>query len=95
MDMFEFLNVFKREQGYSLVAKSNVITGLSVSNRILGWVSDKVVAEWGDRLCLEPNMEPEAVEERKFNKIKAALLIDENSANKYSSNLKQTSIQVI
>lgn len=88
MDMFEFLYVFKKEQGFSLVAKKNVVTGLSIDKVVLGWVSDNVVTEWGDRLCLAPNSDKEAVEERKFNKIKAALLIDENSASKYSNSPK-------
>lgn len=88
MDMFEFLYVFKKENGYLLVAKKNVITGLSVDKVVLGWVSERVVTEWGDRLCLEPNSEPEAVEERKYKKLKAALLMDESSANKYSDDPK-------
>ncbi len=88
MDMFQFLYLFKKSVEYDsyLVGISNKITGLNVNNVILGWVPARVMEQWGDRLCLQPNKEKDAAADRLDKGVKAALLVDEETARKYAAN---------
>ncbi|MES2590344.1 MAG: type VI secretion system protein TssR domain-containing protein [Bacteroidota bacterium] len=66
--LFDFLYIFKKEGDACLVGKINEVRGInqiqSASRYILGWVKNDIIKEWKQRLCLEPNYEPEAIQER-------------------------------
>jgi hypothetical protein len=80
IQMFQFLFVFKKEGNSLLVGKGNVTFQYRIETDMLGWVSADIVQQWGDRICLEPNDMPEAVEERKLAKVKSSLFATKEQA---------------
>lgn len=82
--MSDFLYVYKREvNNRILVGRSLKISSSNPSSTILGWVDKSIVKVWEDRICLEPNSDPEAIAERRKAGIKASLLSEVSSAKSY------------
>ncbi len=50
-----------------LLSKNQIISSRK-TNKLLGWVESSKITEWNTRLCLEPNFELSAFDERKENK---------------------------
>jgi len=72
--LFEFLYVFKQENNKYLVGISNELSrSIGTQEAIKGWISDKNIQVWSQRLCIEPNDDSSAPIERRKNNIKASL----------------------
>ncbi len=80
--LFQFLFVLKEDAANNsvLVAKKNSISAGSADVAVLGWVSKSIIQLWKERLCLEPNSDPDASQERKTNKIKSSIYEDKDDA---------------
>lgn len=83
--MFQFLYVFKESGNRILIAKSDVFTPMSVDNQVLGWVPKDIVQPWESRVCLEPNQDEAAVQERKDLNIRANLFLNQDAADNFRS----------
>lgn len=73
--LFQFLFIYKTSddgENY-LIGKSYQTNTLSIKGEILGWVPKGIVQKWESRLCLEPNWDKSAWEERQANGVKATL----------------------
>ncbi len=87
--LFDFLFVYKKEGNACLVAGqthfySAARTAQRESHAIYGWVSSQFIKEWGQRICLEPNSEPNAANDRKMKNIKAAIFYDSTNAMSFA-----------
>jgi|GEM_PF-1326424 len=73
--LFEFLYIFDRKDNNYLVGVSHEILRSQVASQriIKGWISDKNIRLWPQRLCIEPNSDPKAAQERRSKGIKASL----------------------
>jgi len=89
--IFKFLFVCKedKEANMVLLAKSSKFS-IETSTRILGWVPNDIVQIWEDRLCLEPNFDKDAIDERKLKNIYPALNISLDGAKNYKRSPKST-----
>ena len=63
----DFYFVYKREADRILIGKSPALTEFDISHNLMGWISESRAVRWDNRICLEPNFEPEAFEERRKN----------------------------
>jgi DNA-binding transcriptional regulator YiaG len=86
VNMFQFLYVYKKIKNKYLVGKTDKINSNTAQMNVLGWVDERIVQIWSDRVCLEPNWYPNAVNERKSAGIKATLLLNDNAASNYNKN---------
>ena len=77
--LFEFLYIYKKEGNAFLLGKSDAFSPQSVTE-ILGWAPKSYIEEWNQRICIEPNINPEAVNERAAKNIKASLFQDLKTA---------------
>jgi len=73
--LFEFLYVFKKQNGKCLVGISPRLSRSSVGSQevIKGWISEKNVQIWSQRLCIEPNDNSTAAPTRRNKSVKASL----------------------
>lgn len=72
--MYDFLFIYKETATSYLVGKSYTIKNTYYPQYIiLGWVSKNLIQKWAQRLCLEPNGDPEAVKERQAKNTKTSL----------------------
>lgn len=68
--IYEFYFVLKKEKGKYLLAKEAKIlpnAKTDWADDIIGWVTANRLTEWNSRICLEPNFEEQAFNERKSN----------------------------
>ncbi|MEP7321557.1 MAG: type VI secretion system protein TssR domain-containing protein [Saprospiraceae bacterium] len=63
---FYFIMKYDLDNGTALLCKM-VQVGPSTLDQILGWVSTAKMTSWNTRICLEPNFEEKAFNERKTN----------------------------
>jgi hypothetical protein len=78
--MFQFLYIYKREGHRLLLGKAYESNLFRIEQDALGWVDEDIVVPWNDRLCLEPNWDPEAAADRKSAGIKSMLFIKSEDA---------------
>lgn len=83
IDLFDFLYIYKYERGSYLVGKQEIMTPQGVATDMLGWVPEKYIRKWSQRLCLEPNAEKSAQAERKSIGAKANIYASEEQARKW------------
>lgn len=67
--IYEYYFVFKKdvEKGMYLLGQETNLSPFNIETKLIGWVDRRRVTEWNTRICLEPNSEPAAFEERKRN----------------------------
>lgn len=67
--IFDFYFVMKKDfnTGRYLLAGDALISAYNVQDKIIGWVDARRCALWNTRICLEPNFEESAFNERKSN----------------------------
>lgn len=78
--MFSFLYVYKRSGSRVLIGKVSRTQVYAADRDILGWIDDVFLQLWPDRVCLEPNHDPEAVKARKAANVKASLFYSKEEA---------------
>lgn len=88
INLFDFLFIYKYENGAYLIGKREDISVMSAKTDVLGWVPEVNLRPWGQRLCLEPNSKSDAVAERKGAGLKAGLFESEEKARKYQNGEK-------
>jgi hypothetical protein len=71
--LFQILFVYKEVGNAILVGRAARTQSGTMQNDILGWVNKNIVQLWNDRMCLQPNQDPDAVAERKSRGIQASL----------------------
>jgi hypothetical protein len=65
--IYKFFFVYKKENDRYLIGTEYVTNSYNVRKVIVGWVPAKRCAEWNTRICVEPNFDTRAFEERKNN----------------------------
>jgi hypothetical protein len=82
--IFKFLYVCKedKESNMLLLAKASRFS-IETSNRILGWVSKDIIQIWEDRLCLEPNFDKTAIDDRKLKNVAPSVNITLDGAKMF------------
>lgn len=67
--IFDYYFIFKKDtdRGMYLLSEEAVVTPINLKEKLIGWVSDRRISEWNTRICLEPNYDDSAFEERKNN----------------------------
>ena len=88
INLFDFLFIYKYENGAYLIGKREDISVISAKTDVLGWVPEVNLRPWGQRLCLEPNSKADAVTERKAAGVQAGLFESEEKARKYQNGEK-------
>ncbi len=73
--LFQFLFIFKTSDDGNnfLIGKTYQTTASSIKGELLGWVPKGIVQRWEQRLCLEPNWDKAAADERLNTGVKATL----------------------
>lgn len=73
--LFQFLFIYKTsEDGKNyLISKTYQTTTSSIKSELLGWVPSSIVQKWEQRLCLEPNWDKAAADERINTGVKATM----------------------
>lgn len=66
LPIFNYYFVLKREGNKILIATQAALSPY-LQKHIIGWVRDSRVSIWDNRVCLEPNFEAAAFEERRAN----------------------------
>lgn len=80
VNIFKFLFVLKEENGMVLLCTSSQFTTISAETRILGWVPKNIILSWENRLCIEPNFNPEAIKEREQQKFVPSIFLTSEDA---------------
>ncbi len=87
--LFEFLYVFKEENNKYLVGIYNKLSHSTGSQEVIkGWISEKNVQIWSQRLCIEPNDAPAAAAERRAKGIKTSLFNNYQAALAFKTGTK-------
>ncbi len=93
--LFDFLYIFKKDGNAYLVGKVNEIRGSnqiqSASRYILGWVKNDIIKEWKQRLCLEPNYESAAIQERNKANIPNYVFLNKSGLDNFRKNCEKGS----
>lgn len=89
---FNFLFVFKEEKNAKgeksyLIGRTDLTSPGTFSEQILGWVSEKLIFKWENRLCIEPNSNLEAIKERKSKGVVASMFVKKDEAEQYSNGI--------
>ncbi len=73
--LFQFLFIYKTsDDGKNfLIGKTYQTNASSIKSELLGWVPSGIVQRWEQRLCLEPNWDKGAADERLNTGVKATL----------------------
>jgi hypothetical protein len=73
--LFQYLFIYKTsDDGKNhLVGKTYQTSTSSIKSELLGWVPSGIVQKWEQRLCLEPNWDKPAADERLNTGVKATL----------------------
>ncbi len=83
--LLEFLYVYKKEEGRLLVGVGEQLRpSLEEDAKIKGWISEDYVQIWAQRLCIEPNDDSKAANERKTKGVKTSLLSSHEAALAFS-----------
>lgn len=69
ISIFQYLFPYKMEGDMILLGKSSRIAANSVSDEILGWAHKDQIHLWENAVCLRVNFEPDAIQERRKNKV--------------------------
>lgn len=85
--LFNIFYLFKEIKGRYLLARRDNLSSGNASDYVYGWVDKRSVTTWDLRQALEPNWEPEAVEERKAMKVQPAAFRNAEEATAYSKGL--------
>jgi len=83
--MFQFLFIYKEVGKNILVGIGNKTNFNRAKYDLLGWIDSDIVQEWSDRVCLEPNWDIDAVNERKQKSVKASLFTKPTSVTAWQS----------
>lgn len=84
-DILDIFFIYKIK-GSSVLLGANSFTGKNeVSSDLLGWVDKDMLMFWNNRLCIEPNYNSEAANERKNTGFKTTVFYDLPTALKYST----------
>ncbi len=80
--LFEFLYLYDKKDGSFLVGTSPKLQRSNTASQkiIKGWISEKNIRVWAQRLCIEPNNDPEAASERRTKAVKATLFNNYDAA---------------
>ena len=82
--IFRFLYIVKENPETKMVLLADQPEfSINTKERLLGWVSINIVQPWEDRMCLEPNYAPEAIEERRLKGIYSSLFISKNGTKEF------------
>lgn len=97
---FNFLFIYKIEtnakgENVFLIGRSDASGPTSFNESIMGWVSEKLIFKWENRLCIEPNSSKEAVNERKNKGIAASMFSNESDASKFQSGEAIKPVEVV
>ncbi len=86
--LLEFLFVYKKEGDNYLVGVSQSLpqSKVGAQNILKGWLSESFIEIWAQRLCIEPNYNKDAANERKGKGIKASLLSSDEAASSFRTN---------
>lgn len=93
--IYEIFFVFAETDNALLLSKSQIISPGTANTSVLGWVDKDRVTDWSQRLALEPNWDPEAVEERKRKGVEILALKDPVAAASYQYGRGVTEAQTI
>jgi len=80
--LFEFLYIYDKKDGSFLLGTSPKLqrSDAAAKKIIKGWLPEKNIRVWAQRLCIEPNSDAEAAAERRANGIKATLFSNYDAA---------------
>ena len=88
-ELYQIFYVYKTSADGTnkLIGKSSSIRGGEYAKTtIWGWVSKSRMVEWYSRLAIEPNWEPDAVDERRNNDVQATAFSSESQATRFKLN---------
>ncbi len=68
-----------------LLCKTNSITGRNCEDKILGWISSGLIKKWANCICIEPNQDANAIQERKQKTMNACIVGSTGEAIKFQS----------
>jgi len=88
VNIFKFLFVLKEENDMVLLCTSSQFTTISAETRILGWVPKTIILSWENRLCIEPNFNPEAIKEREQQKFTPSIFLTPEDALAFKNDFK-------
>ena len=78
--IYKILYVYKITDEAILLGKNYVTDVFHAKEEIFGWVSNKKITIWDNRIAVEPNWDKEAAQERKQKNISATFYVDIASA---------------
>jgi hypothetical protein len=89
---FEIYFVFKiSKDASSVLLGKEVSLGIGKTEELklqmVGWADIKNITFWDQRICLEPNWDPRAVDERSAKKIPPLIFLEESSCLNFQKNL--------
>jgi len=85
-ELYQIFYVYKaanNEKSRLIGKSSNIRSGEYGKTTVWGWVSDSRMVEWDSRLAIEPNWEPDAVNERKSNEVQATAFSSQSQAIRF------------
>ncbi len=96
LPLFEFLFVFKKEKDKYLIGTSDKLPlSANAPREVKGWIDERYVQIWSQRLCIEPNSDKEAATERKNKHIKSSVFSTYESADTFRITATAPSDKVI
>ncbi len=81
--LFQYLFIFKEENGMYLLGNINVLKANTISYDLYGWAPKKQVREWTSAICLRVNFDPQAIDEREKKQIEPTFFRTEAQATDY------------
>ncbi len=80
--LFEFLYIYDKKDGSFLLGTSPKLqrSDAAAKKIVKGWLSEKNIRVWSQRLCIEPNSDLEAASERRTKGLKATLFSNYDAA---------------
>jgi len=80
--LFEFLYIYDRKGESFLLGNAPKLQRSDAASKkiIKGWISEKNIRLWSQRLCIEPNSDAEAAAERRAKGVKATLFSNYDAA---------------
>ncbi len=82
--LFNIFYLFKEANGRYLLARRDNLASGEAEDYVYGWVDKGSVTTWDLRQALEPNWEPDAVEERRVTKVLPAAFSTPEDATSYA-----------
>lgn len=85
VNYFNYLFVFREENGRLLLSKKNDVDVGNISTNIYGWVPKSQVHLWNNSVCLRINYSPKAIAERKKKGVNPKFFPSYEEAAKFES----------